>query len=153
MVGAGLHEGLARLVQGGVPPRLLIIDDGWQCTDVDPPLRPPMPDLPLPKKVAERVQETLLSTKDEFVEAELEMLYMGTKDIPAGSELGPAPPPPLYTHMASIPVSPSPAPLAPARPHSWSCCPSVSDRVKMGPCGNPKTGKAIAMPSSRRSCF
>jgi Raffinose synthase or seed imbibition protein Sip1 len=85
---AGLHEGLARLVQGGVPPRLLIIDDGWQCTDVDPPLRPPLSELPLPKKVAERVTETLLSTKEEFVEAELEMLYMGTKDIPAGSELG-----------------------------------------------------------------
>jgi hypothetical protein len=26
---------------GGVPPRLLIIDDGWQSTDLDAPLRPP----------------------------------------------------------------------------------------------------------------
>lgn len=27
--------------EGGVPPRLLIIDDGWQSTDLDAPLRPP----------------------------------------------------------------------------------------------------------------
>ncbi|KIY97157.1 hypothetical protein MNEG_10808 [Monoraphidium neglectum] len=31
----GLAEGLASLHSGGVYPRLLIIDDGWQLTDVD----------------------------------------------------------------------------------------------------------------------
>ncbi len=36
---AGLHEGVRSLVEGGVPPGFLIIDDGWQCTDVDEPLR------------------------------------------------------------------------------------------------------------------
>ena len=40
---AGLHEGLRSLIAGGAPPGFLIIDDGWQCTDVDQPLRePPM---------------------------------------------------------------------------------------------------------------
>jgi raffinose synthase len=32
---AGIAEGLRSLSAGGVPPRLLIVDDGWQCTDVD----------------------------------------------------------------------------------------------------------------------
>ena len=35
----GLHEGVKSLVDGGAPPGFLIIDDGWQCTDVDEPLR------------------------------------------------------------------------------------------------------------------
>ena len=39
---AGLHEGLKTLSDGGTPPKLLIIDDGWQCTDVDVPLRKPL---------------------------------------------------------------------------------------------------------------
>lgn len=33
----GLAEGLGSLQSGGVFPRLLIIDDGWQLTDVDAP--------------------------------------------------------------------------------------------------------------------
>ncbi|KAL4420352.1 hypothetical protein ABPG77_006159 [Micractinium sp. CCAP 211/92] len=36
---AGIAEGLCMLGAGGTPPRLLIIDDGWQQTDVDPPYR------------------------------------------------------------------------------------------------------------------
>jgi len=35
----GIREGLASLVSGGAPPRLLVIDDGWQQTDVDPEYR------------------------------------------------------------------------------------------------------------------
>ncbi|BDA43643.1 probable galactinol-sucrose galactosyltransferase 2 [Coccomyxa sp. Obi] len=37
----GIDEGLQALKEGGVPPRLLIVDDGWQSTDLDPDLRPP----------------------------------------------------------------------------------------------------------------
>lgn len=37
---AGIDEGLQALKEGGVPPRLLIVDDGWQSTDLDPALRP-----------------------------------------------------------------------------------------------------------------
>ncbi|KAI7843001.1 hypothetical protein COHA_003334 [Chlorella ohadii] len=36
---AGIAEGLKSLQAGGTPPRLLIIDDGWQVTDVDSPYR------------------------------------------------------------------------------------------------------------------
>ena len=32
---AGIQAGLKSLVAGGAPPKLLIIDDGWQQTDVD----------------------------------------------------------------------------------------------------------------------
>lgn len=38
---AGVNEGLASLARAGVPARFLIIDDGWQVTAVDSPLRPP----------------------------------------------------------------------------------------------------------------
>jgi len=31
-----LEEGVRTLRDGGTPPRTLVIDDGWQCTDVDP---------------------------------------------------------------------------------------------------------------------
>jgi len=46
---AGLHEGLASLVEGGVPPRFLIIDDGWQNTDVDKRFRTPPTSRSMPK--------------------------------------------------------------------------------------------------------
>lgn len=36
---AGIAEGLRALGAGGTPPRLLIVDDGWQQTDVDPAYR------------------------------------------------------------------------------------------------------------------
>lgn len=36
MSARGLVEGLESLADGGVTPQLLIIDDGWQLTDVDP---------------------------------------------------------------------------------------------------------------------
>ena len=36
----GIAHGLDALREGGVPPKLLIIDDGWQSTQLDEPLRP-----------------------------------------------------------------------------------------------------------------
>jgi hypothetical protein len=36
---AGIAQGIKSLAAGGTPPRLLIIDDGWQQTDVDPRYR------------------------------------------------------------------------------------------------------------------
>ena len=35
----GIQEGLSSLTKGGIRPRTLIIDDGWQMTDVDPEFR------------------------------------------------------------------------------------------------------------------
>ena len=83
---AGLHEGLRSLIAGGAPPGFLIIDDGWQCTDVDAPLREP-------SMMNQEVMKQLNmpgygETGDEFIEAELEMLAMGAKNIPQGSALG-----------------------------------------------------------------
>lgn len=46
---AGLHQGLQSLVEGGVPPRFLIIDDGWQNTDVDKRFRTPPTSRSMPK--------------------------------------------------------------------------------------------------------
>ena len=37
---SGLQAGLRSLAAGGAPPKLLIIDDGWQRTDVDEEYRP-----------------------------------------------------------------------------------------------------------------
>ena len=37
---AGVAHGLDALREGGVAPKLLIIDDGWQSTQLDEPLRP-----------------------------------------------------------------------------------------------------------------
>jgi hypothetical protein len=81
---AGLHEGLRSLIAGGVPPGFLIIDDGWQCTDVDEPLRQPKEPAMLKQLHMPEAEET----SDEFIEAELEMLAMGAKDIPQGTALG-----------------------------------------------------------------
>ena len=37
---AGVAQGLEALRKGGVAPKLLIIDDGWQSTQLDEHLRP-----------------------------------------------------------------------------------------------------------------
>lgn len=81
---SGLHIGLKSLVDGGIPPRLLIIDDGWQSTDVDAELRMPVSEK---LRLAEPMPE-LDETQSEFIEAELEMLSMTVRDVPAGSTLG-----------------------------------------------------------------
>ena len=81
---AGLYQGLKSLADGGIPPRLLIIDDGWQCTDVDANLRQTTSQR---LRLAESMPE-LDETEGEFIEAELEMLQMSARYIPAGSNLG-----------------------------------------------------------------
>lgn len=81
---AGLHEGLRSLIAGGVPPGFLIIDDGWQCTDVDEPLRHAVMQTMMKQLNMPEAEET----SDEFIEAELEMLSMGAKNIPQGTALG-----------------------------------------------------------------
>lgn len=80
----GLNQGLQSLVDGGIPPRLLIIDDGWQSTDVDASLRQTTSQkLRLTQSMPE-----LDETEGEFIEAELEMLQMSARNIPAGTALG-----------------------------------------------------------------
>ena len=84
VVAAGLHIGLQSLVNGGIQPKLLIIDDGWQSTDVDAELRQPVSKK---LRLSEPMPE-LDETESEFIEAELEMLSMTARDVSAGSSLG-----------------------------------------------------------------
>ena len=86
MLCSGLHEGLRSLIAGGAPPGFLIIDDGWQCTDVDAPLR--QPSMMNQEMLKQLNMPEYGETGDEFIEAELEMLAMGAKNIPQGSALG-----------------------------------------------------------------
>ena len=81
---AGLHQGLQALNDGGIHPKLLIIDDGWQSTDLDSELRE---DVSKKLRLSEPNAE-LDETQGEFIEAELEMLQMSARNIPAGSTLG-----------------------------------------------------------------
>lgn len=81
---AGLHQGLQALNDGGIRPKLLIIDDGWQSTDLDSDLRE---DVSTKLRLSEPNVE-LDETQGEFIEAELEMLQMSARNIPAGSTLG-----------------------------------------------------------------
>lgn len=87
MSARGLHEGLASLVEGGVPPRFLIIDDGWQNTDVDKRFRSPPTSRSMPK------MKQLQDASDEYFGAEIEVLADAKKDIPPSSSAGAAPTP------------------------------------------------------------
>ena len=82
---AGLHEGLGSLVAAGVPPRFLIIDDGWQCTDVDRRFRQPPTTRTVP-----RLSE-IGEASDEFFDAELEVLSSAARSIPPSSSAGASP--------------------------------------------------------------
>ena len=82
---AGLHEGMKTLSDGGVPPKFLIIDDGWQCTDVDVPLRKPMTSRMMMLK---EMEESMNATQDEFIDAELEILARSAKNLPPSSSAG-----------------------------------------------------------------
>ena len=45
-----MSDAVASLTAGGAPPRWVVIDDGWQQTEVDAPFRQdPTRNLPLPK--------------------------------------------------------------------------------------------------------
>lgn len=80
----GLHEGLATLVEGGTPPRFVIIDDGWQNTDVDKRFRSPPTSRSMPQN------KQLQDASDEYFGAEIEVLADAKKDIPPSSSAGQA---------------------------------------------------------------
>jgi raffinose synthase len=65
----GLTEGLSSLQAGGVNPKLLIIDDGWQMTDVDPDYNaPPMVQVVDKIKAPEGPAKELLDDAKELLE-------------------------------------------------------------------------------------
>ncbi|KAK2077213.1 hypothetical protein QBZ16_004847 [Prototheca wickerhamii] len=78
---AGLDEAAAALRQRGVPPRWIIIDDGWQCTAVDEEFRAD----PLPRVL--RVEEAERG-RGAFVEGEVESLELAARGVPAAGPAG-----------------------------------------------------------------
>lgn len=83
----GIQEGLASLKAGGINPGFLIIDDGWQLTDVDPPYgRPPTSQLADKMNLPKR--EYLDTTEDDFFQQTENVLSEAAKNIPDGSSAG-----------------------------------------------------------------
>lgn len=82
----GIQAGLASFADGGVRPKWLIIDDGWQLTDVDAEFRTP----PTAKLLQELglVAPGAAATADAFVEAELEVLSQVAKQVPQSTSAG-----------------------------------------------------------------
>lgn len=78
----GLVEGLSSLHAGGIAPKLLIIDDGWQLTDVDPPygkapaaaLAEKLPESGRTGEVFDTTREMLLETQDTYYEQSAKLL-------------------------------------------------------------------------------
>jgi raffinose synthase len=54
---SGLSEAVQSLSSGGTPPRWVVIDDGWQCTEVDEPYRN-IPTEQLKQQTAKMMQQT-----------------------------------------------------------------------------------------------
>ncbi|KAG2488978.1 hypothetical protein HYH03_012419 [Edaphochlamys debaryana] len=82
----GLADGLAALEAGGVSPQLLIIDDGWQMTDLDPPMRKAPP-----TELAEKLQlegeprRLLEATQDDYFYESQEVVAEAMANLPPGS--------------------------------------------------------------------
>ena len=90
---AGLHQGLATLCRAGVPPKLLIIDDGWQMTDVDRKFREPMTtrmikEQEMLRQMFKDMNINIENSSDEYLEAQVQLLYKGLKDIAPSSSIG-----------------------------------------------------------------
>lgn len=102
----GLTDAVKSLSQGGVPPKLVIIDDGWQCTDLDEEFKGFEDPASRVRDLLERARH--LSSLDEekqksaihlresirelareaLIEGESEMLSAVLRDIPEGTSTG-----------------------------------------------------------------
>ena len=96
--GAGLHQGLATLCRAGVPPKLLIVDDGWQMTDVDRKFREPpttrmVKEQEMLRQMFKDMNLDIENSSDEYLEAQVQLLYRGLKDIAPSSSIGAYPSP------------------------------------------------------------
>ncbi|KXZ42609.1 hypothetical protein GPECTOR_130g570 [Gonium pectorale] len=109
----GLAEGLASLEDGGISPQLLIIDDGWQMTDVDPPHRKtPAADLADKLHVEGEPRRLLEATQDEFFYESQEVMADTAAQLPPGTSvgtlmptlanLGPQHNAPIHSHSGSV---------------------------------------------------
>lgn len=85
---SGLMDGLGSLRTGGVPPRLLIVDDGWQQTDVDIEYRGNvcLPETETERQLEEAVADFLGGPGDQApdsLKAEHRMMHEEEKDTKA----------------------------------------------------------------------
>ena len=100
----GLMEGVRSLSAGGVPPKMVIIDDGWQSTDLDAQFRGWQdPRAAIIASARERLRSlggSMDGNEEDFeravkelarelyIEGESEMVSAVLRDVPAGSATG-----------------------------------------------------------------
>jgi raffinose synthase len=87
----GLTDAVASLAAGGVPPRLVIIDDGWQVTDLDSQFKgwqEPAATLLRPGGGGAGAPPGGAMPRESYIEGEAEMISAVLRDIPAGSSTG-----------------------------------------------------------------
>lgn len=85
----GLAEGLSSLHSGGVYPRMLIIDDGWQLTDVDagPYSRALTSQVAEKMKVQGTTKEFLETTEDDYYNESARLLAQAAKRMDIDQEI------------------------------------------------------------------
>lgn len=91
----GLVDAVLSLKSGGVPPKWVIIDDGWQSTDLDREFKSWEEPLSM---LARRVTTSKDKSKtdsdrdnlrrESYIEGETEVIAAVARDIPAGSATG-----------------------------------------------------------------
>ncbi|GAX76619.1 hypothetical protein CEUSTIGMA_g4065.t1 [Chlamydomonas eustigma] len=85
----GIQEGLRSLNRGGIRPRTLIIDDGWQTTDVGPEYRQtPTSELAEALHLSAQEQNLLRSTEQDFYNESLEVLAETAVQLSPGTSSG-----------------------------------------------------------------
>ncbi|KAL4431159.1 hypothetical protein ABPG75_006415 [Micractinium tetrahymenae] len=85
----GLSDAVQSLSSGGTPPRWVVIDDGWQCTEVDEPYR----DIPTEQLKQQILKEKAakpgdVALREAYLEGEMEALGQAAKEVPAGTAMG-----------------------------------------------------------------
>lgn len=86
----GLADAVQSLTSGGTPPRWVVIDDGWQCTEVDEPYRD-IPTEQLKQQITKEktaVKAGDAALREAYLEGEMEALGQAAKEIPAGTAMG-----------------------------------------------------------------
>ncbi|KAI3433391.1 hypothetical protein D9Q98_003207 [Chlorella vulgaris] len=140
---SGLSDAVQSLASGGTPPRWVVIDDGWQCTEVDEPYRN-IPTEQLKQKmlkdrnVGEKPGDA--AQREAYLEGEMEALGQAARDVPAGTAMGAY----LQEIRASGPPEDDEAPSG-VDYHSLARQHAISSSVEEGP-ASPAKAKAPYRP-------
>lgn len=84
----GLADAVVSLTAGGVPPKLVIIDDGWQVTDLDAEFKGWQDPAAALLAQARGDTDGQVLNREKYIEGESEMISTVLKDVPAGSTTG-----------------------------------------------------------------